>query len=144
MLQVQYRRAREKTNLWCKVEAQVAAAGEVVLDQERHLAGEADLDLGRQGSGLAEVDQVLEGKGQRHGLCQLDVDIVLGLFNGGVASQSDGAITNVTVAGEFDTILGSLNANYQQDSILASALFNKYAHTFSQVIGAEALFLFHT
>lgn len=80
---------KRKTNLWCKVETQVAATGEVVLDQERHLAGEADLDLVRQGSGLAEVDQVLEGEGQRNGLRQLNVDVQIGLVNVGVASQSD-------------------------------------------------------
>jgi hypothetical protein len=80
---------KRKTNLWCEVESQVAATGEGVLNQERHLAGEADLDLVRQGSGLAEVDQVLEREGQRNGLGQLNVDVQIGLVNVGVASQSD-------------------------------------------------------
>lgn len=81
--------SRRRTDLWCKVETQVAATGEVVLNQERHLAGEADLDLARQGSSLAEVDQVLERESQRNGLRQLNVDIQIGLVNVGVASQSD-------------------------------------------------------
>jgi hypothetical protein len=104
---------KRNTDLWCKVEAQVAATREVVLNQERHLTGEADLDLSGQGSSLAEVDQILERKGQGHGLRQLNVDIQLGLVDVGVASQSDGAVTNVTVARELDAVLGSLNADCQ-------------------------------
>lgn len=80
---------KRRTNLWCKVETQVAATREVVLNQERHLAGEADLDLARQSSSLAEVDQVFEREGQRNGLRQLNVDIQIRLVNVGVASQSD-------------------------------------------------------
>lgn len=85
----EYMHRKRKTDLWCKVETQVTATREVVLNQERHLAGEADLDLARQGSGLAEVDQVLEGEGQRNGLRQLNIDVQIGLVNVGVASQSD-------------------------------------------------------
>lgn len=101
----------QETNLGREVEAQVAAAREVVLDQERHLAGQADLHLVGQGGGLAEVDQVLERKGQGNGLRQLNVDVVLGLVDGGVASQRDGAVANVAVARELDAVLGGLDAD---------------------------------
>lgn len=103
------------TYLGSKVEAQVAATREVVLDEQRYLVGQADLDLGGQGSGLAKVDKVLEGEGQGHGLSKLNIDIHLRLLNVGVAAESDGTVTNVTVGGELDAVLGGLDADCGRD-----------------------------
>ena len=52
----------ENADLWCEVEAQVAASGQIVLNQERNLTGEADLDLVGESGSLAEIDKVLEGE----------------------------------------------------------------------------------
>lgn len=99
------------THLGGQVEAKVAAARQVVLNQQRHLARQADLDLVGQGRRLAKVDQVLERKGERHGLRQLNVDVELGLLDVGVAAQRHRAVADVAVARELDAVLGRLNVD---------------------------------
>lgn len=108
-----------ETYLGGEVEAEVTASREVVLNQQRNLVGEADLDLGGESGGLAEVDEVLEGEGQGDGLGELNVDVELGLVHVGVAAEGDGTITDITVGGELDTVLGGLNANYAPSTPLA-------------------------
>lgn len=61
--------------------------------------------------GLAEVDKVLKGEGQSNGLSKLDRDILLGLVDVGVCANGNGTVTNVTGAGELDTLLVGLNNN---------------------------------
>lgn len=99
------------THLGSQVEAEVAAARQVVLDKQRHLARQANLDLAGQTSSLAKVDEVLERESQRDGLRQLNVDVEVRLLDVGVAAQRDGAVANVTVARELDAVLGSLDAD---------------------------------
>lgn len=83
--------------------------GDVVLHKKRDFVGEADADLVRQTGGLAEVDKVLEGKSKGDRLTQLNLNVFLGLVEIGVASEGHGAVTDITVACELDTVLGSLN-----------------------------------
>jgi hypothetical protein len=92
-----------------EVEAQVAGACNLVLNQEWHFVGEADLDLVRKTDRLAEVDEVLEGESERDGLCQLNGDVVIRLVEVGVGAQHDRAVTNVTTACKLNTVLGSLD-----------------------------------
>lgn len=97
--------------LWREIEPQVAAAGDVVLHQQRNLVGKADLDGVGEGRGLAEVDEVLEGEGQGDGLGELNVDVLLGLVDVGVAPERDGAVADVSRARELDTVLAGVDRN---------------------------------
>ena len=100
------------THLWREVEAQVAATRQVVLNQQGHFTRKADLNLIGQSSSLAEVDQVFERECKGNGLCQFNFDIEVRLLNVGVASESDGAVTNVAIARKLDTVLGGLDTDY--------------------------------
>lgn len=95
-----------------QVEPQIAAASQVVLHKQRDLVAKADLDLVGEGRGLAEVDKILEREGQRHGLAQLNLDVLLGLLDVGVAAQRDGPVADVALAREFDAVLARLNGDY--------------------------------
>jgi hypothetical protein len=69
------------TNLWCQVEPQKAAVGQLVLYEERNLIGEAEIDLAAQAGGLAEVDEVFQGKGEVYWLGEGDVHVQVGLVH---------------------------------------------------------------
>lgn len=66
---------------------------------------------GGQVGGLAEVDKVFEGEGQGDGFGDVNHDVLIGLVDVGVLAKSDGAVTNITLARELDTLLGGLNDN---------------------------------
>jgi hypothetical protein len=92
-----------------QVESQVAAAGQVILHQERNLVRQAKFDsLGKSGS-LAEVDEVFQGEGQRDRFGELNFDIQFWLLDIVVASESDSTVANITRTGELDTILVCLD-----------------------------------
>lgn len=95
--------------LRCKIEAQVTVVGETVLDQKRYFGAQAELDTGGETGGLAEVDEIFEGEGQGDRFGELDVDILVRLVDVGVAAQSDGSGSDVSVAGELDSLLCALN-----------------------------------
>lgn len=61
--------------------------------------------------GLAEIDKILKGEGQSDGLGKLDRNILVGLVDVGVCANGNSTVTNVTGAGELDTLLASLNNN---------------------------------
>jgi hypothetical protein len=77
------------TYLGGQVKSQVAVVLQTVLHQEGNLVGEAQLDLVGQTAGLAEVDQVLERESERDGLGEVNLNVVLGVFDVGVAAQLD-------------------------------------------------------
>lgn len=64
---------------------------------------------GGQISRLAEIDEIFQGESEGNGLGEGDRDILLGLFDVGVLTDGHGAAANVTLAGELDAFLGSLN-----------------------------------
>jgi hypothetical protein len=97
--------------LWRKVEAQITAARQAVLDQQGHFVGEADLDRVGQGRGLAEVDKVLEGEGERDGLAELDLDRLARLLDARVLPQGDGAVADVALARELDAVLARVDGD---------------------------------
>lgn len=93
-----------------QVEAQVTTT-ETVLNEQRHLLGEVQRYGGGQVGGLAEVDKVLEGEGQGDGFGDVNHDVLLGLVDVGVLADGDRSVTDVTVAGELDTLLVGLDNN---------------------------------
>jgi hypothetical protein len=98
-----------RTCLRSQVESQVTASSQSIFNQQRNLVGQAELDrLGETGS-LAEVDKVFERECQGDGFGEFDFDVEVWLLDVVVASQSDCTVANVTVAGEFNTILGCFN-----------------------------------
>jgi hypothetical protein len=98
------------TYLGGEVEAQVTAAKRI-LNQQRHLLGQVQFYRRGQVGGLAEVDKVLKGEGQGDGFGEVDSNILIGLVDVGVLANGNGAVTDVTLAGELDTLLAGLNDN---------------------------------
>ena len=87
------------------------ATAKRILNKQRHLLGQVQPYGGGQVGGLAEVDEVLEGEGQGHGFGEINANVLLGLLDIGVLANGDGAVTNVTGAGELDTLLAGLDDN---------------------------------
>lgn len=85
------------------------AAAKRILNQERHFLGQVQPYRAGQVGGLAEVDEVLEGEGQGNGLGEVNGNVLLGLLDIGVLADGNGAVTNVTRAGELDTFLAGLD-----------------------------------
>ncbi len=85
------------------------ATAKRILNKQRHLLGQVQPYGGGQVRGLAEVDEVLEGEGQGDGLGEINANVLLGLLDIGVLANGDGAVTNVTGAGELDTLLAGLD-----------------------------------
>lgn len=98
----------DSTYLRGQVEPQVAAA-QTVLNQEGHLLRQVQGYRGGQVGGLAEVDKVLKREGQSNRFRQRNGSVLLGLVDVGVLADGNGAVTNVTLARELDTLLGGLN-----------------------------------
>jgi hypothetical protein len=96
------------TYLGGEVEAQVTTAKRI-LNQERNLLGQVQPYGAGQVGGLAEVDEVLEGEGQGDGLGEVNGNVLLGLLDVGVLADGNGAVTDVTRAGELDTFLAGLD-----------------------------------
>lgn len=63
----------------------------------------------RETRSFAEVDEVFEGEGQRDGLGEVNLDVLRGLVDVGVAAQGDGAVADVAAAGELDAVLRSVD-----------------------------------
>lgn len=93
-----------------QVEAQVTAT-ETVLNEQRNFLGKVECYGGGEVGRLAEVDKVLKGEGQGDGFGEVDSDILIGLVDVGVLANGDGAVTDVTLAGELDALLAGLNNN---------------------------------
>jgi hypothetical protein len=116
-----YKTRRDKAYLRSKVEAQVTTA-ETILDEEWNLLGEVQHHRGGQVGGLAEIDEVLEGEGQGDGFGEGDGNVLVGLVDVGVLADSNGTVTDVTLAGELDTLLAGLNHDCE---MLASVLLRR-------------------
>lgn len=99
------------TYLGRKIEPQIRASRNVVLDQQRHLVREADLDGAAQRARLAKVDEVLEREREGDGLAQLNLDILRGLVDIGVLAEGDAAVANVALAAELDAVLARLDVD---------------------------------
>ena len=95
--------------LGSQVEPEIAVVGQAVLDEKWHLVAEAQLALPAEAGGLAEVDEVLEGEGEGDGLGEVDLDVLGLVVDVGVLAEGDGAVADVTGAGELDALLGALN-----------------------------------
>lgn len=102
---------RRATYLGRKIEPQIRASRNVVLDQKGHLIRQADLDRARQRARLAKVDEVLERERQAHGLAQLNLDILGGFINIGVLAESNAAVADIALAAELDAVLGRLDVD---------------------------------
>lgn len=106
---------RMRTDLGSEEESQVttgstaAASRKTIFNLQRDFLGKAELDLAGQGSGLAEIDKVLEGEGQSDRLSELNRHVFGGVLDVGVLANGHGAVTNVSLAGEFDSFLCGLN-----------------------------------
>lgn len=85
------------------------ATAKRILNKQRHLLGQVQPYEGGQVGGLAEVDEVLEGEGQGDGFGEVNANVLLGLLDIGVLANGDRAVTNVTGAGELDTLLAGLD-----------------------------------
>lgn len=100
--------------LWCQVESQIAATGQAILHKKRNLVRQAKLNGARKSTGLAEVDKVFEGEGKGDRLSKLDLNIECWLVDVGVASEGNSAVTDISIALEFNTILRSLDWDYSK------------------------------
>lgn len=89
---------------------------ETVLDKQRNLLGQTQGHRARQICSLAEVDKVFEGESKSDGFGERNRDVLLGLFDIGVLTDGHGAAANVTLAGELDAFLGSLDDDYSRVS----------------------------
>jgi hypothetical protein len=96
------------TYLGSEVESQVTAS-KTVLNKQGHLLGQVQLYRAGQVGRFAEVDEVLEGEGQGDGFGERDGNVLVGLVDVGVLADGNGAVTNVTGAREFDTLLAGLD-----------------------------------
>lgn len=106
--------SRWVTYLGSKEESQVAASIQGILDQKGNLLREAETDVAGQGLGLAEVDEVLDGEGKSNRLREGDRHVVLWLVDIGALADGDGAVSDLTLAREFDSVLAGLDVNYYQ------------------------------
>jgi hypothetical protein len=82
---------------------------QTIFDQQRDLVGQAKLDLIGQTAGFAEIDKVFERECEGDGLCQVDIDVVFGLINIGVAAQVDHTRADITLALELDAVFRALD-----------------------------------
>lgn len=94
-----------------QVEPEIAVVGQAVLDEQRHLVAEAQLDLAAEAGGFAEVDEVLERESKSDGLSEADLDVLLLVLDVGVLAKGDGAVADVTSAGELYALLCALNGD---------------------------------
>lgn len=85
------------------------ATTQPILNKQRYLLRQTQRHRGGQISRLAEVDEVFQGEGKGNGLGEGNRDILLGLFDVGVLTDGHRAAANVTLAGELNAFLGSLN-----------------------------------
>lgn len=69
--------------------------------------------MARQVGGLAEVNQVFERERQRHGLAELNGDVLIRVVHVGVLADGDGTAANVTLAGKLDAFLRGLDHDYR-------------------------------
>jgi hypothetical protein len=92
-----------------EVEPQIAVVLYTVLDEQGNFAGQAKLHRVGQTTGLAEVCEVLQGEGERHRLGQVDLNVLAGLVYAAVLPELDRAGSDVTLAGELDTLFCALN-----------------------------------
>lgn len=97
------------TCLGSQVESEITASSQSVLHQQRNLVGEAKLDRFGETGSFAEVNKVFQGEGQIDGFGEFDFDVKLWLFDIVVASQVNRAVSNITSAGELDSVFGSVN-----------------------------------
>lgn len=91
-------------------------APQTILDKQRNLLGQTKGHRARQICSLAEVDEVFEGECKSDGFGERNRDVLLGLFDVGVLTDGYGAAANVTLAGELDTFLRSLDDDYSRVS----------------------------
>ena len=108
-----------RTHLRSKVESQVTAS-QTILDKQRNLLGQTQGHRARQIRSLAEVYEVFEGEGKSDGFGERDRDVLVGLFDVGVLTDGHGAAANVSLAGELDAFLGSLDDDYQVAKLMKS------------------------
>lgn len=88
-------------------------ASETILDKQRNLLGQTQGHRVRQICSLAEVDEIFEGESKSDGFGECDRDVLLRLFDVGVLTDGHGTGANVTLAGELDAFLSSLDDDYQ-------------------------------
>lgn len=119
------KRKKARTDLGSKEETQVTTSSttcatcQTIFHLQRNFLGKAELNLAGQSGGLAEVDEVFEGEGKSDWLSELNRHVFGGVFHVGVLADGHGAVTNVTLAGEFDAFLCSFNDDCEEQSALA-------------------------
>ncbi len=94
-----------------QVESEITASSQSVLHQQRDLVGKAKLDRFGKPRSLAEVDKVFQREGQGDRFGKLDLNVHLWFLDVAMASQSDGTVSNITRAGELDTVLGCFDGD---------------------------------
>jgi hypothetical protein len=95
-----------------EVEPQIAVVLHTVLDKQWHLAGQTEFDGVRQSTRLAEVREILQRKGEGHGLGQVNLDVLAGLVHTAMLPELNGAGANVTLASELDAFLRAFNGDW--------------------------------
>jgi hypothetical protein len=74
----------------------------IVFDENRHRLQQPQRDTPTQRRSLGEIDEILQTKGQGDALGELYVDVVGGGLGVVIGFESDLAVANVALAGEFD------------------------------------------
>jgi len=75
----------------------------IILDENRHRLQQPQRNTPAQWRSLGEIDEILQTKGQRDALGELYVDVVRGGLGVIVRFESDLAVADVALAGEFNT-----------------------------------------
>lgn len=78
--------SNSRSYLRCQVESEEAVVTQRILDQKRDLVAKAKLHRLAQAASLAEVGEVLKRKCQGNRLREVDLHVVLLLFNVGVGA----------------------------------------------------------
>lgn len=87
------------------------ATSKVVLNKQRHFLRQAEPDLGRKVGGFAEVDKVLKGEGKGNGFREGEGNILVGLLDIGMLTNSHGTGADITLARELDSFFRGLDNN---------------------------------
>lgn len=83
----------------------------VVFDENRHVIQQSQCDASAQRASFREIDQILQTKAQRHALREFYRDIIGGVLGIIVGFQCNLSITNITLAGKFDTSFGHVDCD---------------------------------
>jgi hypothetical protein len=96
----------------------------IILDKNRHSIQHPQRNASAQWRRLREIDKILQTEAQRHALRKLYADTVCSVLGVIVGFERDLAVSNVTLAGEFDAAFRYVNSDAfrERDEVTAYSL----------------------